>query len=122
MHSIYSNVFPLTDVRSPALAEAPFYNKKDDNNNSIKFPVVIFSHGLHGHRSVTSSVCCDLASHGYIVAAVEHKDRSACLTFNRIPGPGVPEGDYDRYINEWITALVGPTDDFPVKNDQVMIN
>ena len=122
MHSIYSNFFPLTDVRSPALAEALFYNKKDDNNNSIKFPVVIFSHGLNAHRSVYSSICCDLASHGYIVAAIEHKDRSACLTFNRIPGPGVPDGDYDRYINEWITVSVGPKEDFPVRNNQVMLN
>ena len=38
-----------------------------------KFPVVVFSHGLTAMRSVYSLLHCDLASHGYIVAAVEHK-------------------------------------------------
>ena len=38
-----------------------------------KFPLVVYSHGLGGMRSDNSSTCCDLASHGYLVAAVEHR-------------------------------------------------
>ena len=37
------------------------------------FPVIIFSHGLGGCRATYSGTCCDLASHGYVVAAVEHR-------------------------------------------------
>ncbi len=106
----------MIDIRSPALVDSPFYNMKD----SMTFPVVVFSHGLHGFRSKSSGICCDLASHGYIVAAIEHKDRSACLTFNRIPGHGVTEGDYDRYINEWLPEVTGSVLDFPFRNDQVI--
>ena len=38
-----------------------------------KFPAIVFSHGLGAMRTSYSTVCCDLASHGYIVASVEHR-------------------------------------------------
>ena len=53
-------------VNLPAIPHAPLLEGN-------KFPVVVFSHGLTGMRSVYSLIHCDLASHGYIVAAVEHK-------------------------------------------------
>lgn len=38
-----------------------------------RFPVIVFSHGLGGMRLVSSGFVCDLASHGYVVASVEHR-------------------------------------------------
>lgn len=35
-------------------------------------PLVIFSHGLAGHRRQTTHFCTHLASHGYIVASADH--------------------------------------------------
>ena len=40
---------------------------------SSPLPVVMFSHGVAGMRTTYSATCCDLASHGYLVAAIEHR-------------------------------------------------
>jgi len=36
------------------------------------FPLVIFSHGFAGHRRQSTHFCTHLASHGYIVASMDH--------------------------------------------------
>lgn len=41
--------------------------------SNTQFPVVIFSHGLGGNRTTNTTVCCELASQGFIVASVEHR-------------------------------------------------
>ena len=82
------------DPQIPALYGAPFFTGKetyakggevvDGEVNDVTseapptsdlplFPVMVFSHGL-GVMSLTySATCCDVASHGYIVASVEHR-------------------------------------------------
>ena len=37
-----------------------------------KFPLLLFSHGYKSYREGNTYLCCDLASHGYIVASVGH--------------------------------------------------
>lgn len=53
-------------------------------NSGKPYPVVIFSHGIGGNRTCNTTVCCELASQGYIVAAVEHRDGSASMTYQLI--------------------------------------
>ena len=113
------------DSRCPALVEAPLLSPdyKGGRPAPAGYPVIVLSHGLHGHRSVCSAICSDLASHGYVVAALEHKDGSACLTFERVSGGrGVAKGDYDKYINKWIPSLDVPMYDYNSRNKQVRIN
>lgn len=45
-----------------------------------KWPVVVFSHGLAGHRSAYSELCTRLARRGVFVAALEHMDGSASMS------------------------------------------
>jgi predicted dienelactone hydrolase len=40
---------------------------------SEAFPVIVFSHGLASMRTICSGICSDLASQGFVVAAVEHR-------------------------------------------------
>lgn len=63
------------DVYVPVLWQAPLIE-----NNSV-FPVVVFTHGLGGNRTTYSTICSDIASHGYIVAVLEHRDGSASTTY-----------------------------------------
>jgi dienelactone hydrolase len=39
-----------------------------------RWPVVVYSHGAHDHRSDTTIVVQELASHGYVVVTVDHTD------------------------------------------------
>ena len=48
-------------------------SNKQTSPKEIQFPVIVFSHGLGAMRTVYSAICTDLASHGYVIAAVEHK-------------------------------------------------
>lgn len=66
------------------------------------FPVIVFSHEARHMRTAYSGICCDLASHGYVVACMEHRDQSACLSFRKVLVGTPQEGQQQRYQEEWI--------------------
>lgn len=80
----------------------------DDEHESKKneklptFPVVVFSHGLGGSRTMCSTVCGDMASYGFVVMAMEHRDGSGARTY-----VNVPPGRESPGLSSWSKAESG---------------
>ncbi|KAK9246619.1 platelet-activating factor acetylhydrolase, isoform II-domain-containing protein [Lipomyces tetrasporus] len=77
--SCLSRIPFVPDVTLPCLSNVPLLEPPKNH----KWPVVMFSHGLGGTRNAYSQFCGSLASHGHIVVAPEHRDRSAPVTYVR---------------------------------------
>ncbi|KAL4661069.1 platelet-activating factor acetylhydrolase-like isoform X1 [Arapaima gigas] len=109
----------------PALWEAPF-------QADGKYPLVIFSHGLGAFRTLYSAICVELASRGFIVAAVEHRDESGSATFyfnensemkeqqHRVTtDTSVPVQETLEKVWMYYRGLKQGEEEFPLRNNQV---
>jgi platelet-activating factor acetylhydrolase len=87
--------------------------------SSTSLPVIVYCHGLGGMRCDNSAICCDFASHGYLVAAVEHRDQSACSSLQRVPSFS---SERSRFRDEWIEFYYhpNPAKEFQLRNRQVL--
>ncbi|KAI8064601.1 platelet-activating factor acetylhydrolase [Gongronella butleri] len=95
--------YAAMQLKIPVYADAQL--KK--SSASSGYPVIIFSHGIRGNRHLYSSVCSDLASHGYVVAAIEHRDGSGCLAQG-------PQGS-------WIYHDKQPMDSWSLRHEQLAV-
>ncbi|RLK59615.1 platelet-activating factor acetylhydrolase isoform II [Actinokineospora cianjurensis] len=61
----------------------------------VRLPLVLFSHGYAGSRATGTALAEDLASHGYLVAAVDHTYEAAAVRFpdGRVIYHGLPPED-----------------------------
>lgn len=96
-----------------------------------KYPVIIFSHGLGAFRTLYSAICAELASQGFVVAAVEHRDESASATFyykERSEAEPKPHGKRENFRpvsdnleEQWMyyRPLKTGEREFPLRNKQV---
>jgi pimeloyl-ACP methyl ester carboxylesterase len=71
------------------------------NEKDRKLPVVIYSHGLSGCNALYSAQAGNLASHGYVVFQIEHRDGSPPLTIDELGN----EIEFNQAIYEKIETL-----------------
>lgn len=55
------------------------YGEKIRTDKTLK--CIVMSHGLGGNRFLYTNISCELASRGFLVACLEHRDLSACNTY-----------------------------------------
>ncbi|XP_053565581.1 platelet-activating factor acetylhydrolase isoform X2 [Bombina bombina] len=103
-------------VKCPAKWNAPF-------KQGEKYPLIIFSHGLGAFRTLYSAICIELASQGFVVAAVEHRDQSASATYYfREKSPPHRCDDGSEALEEvWLyNRILKPGEqEFPIRREQV---
>lgn len=79
---------------------------RDGEMETGRFPVVVFSHGFGGHRRQSTFLCTHLASHGYVVAAMDHTGNTvidmAQMTLQVMMGQPMP--DPEAMVMDLITA------------------
>lgn len=87
------------------LVQTPAFQNAQLESSSSPYPVIIFSHGWNGFAAQNTGQALELASHGYVVAAVQHTYGAIATVFldgeiaynnpNALPD-GVPENEYDQ--------------------------
>ncbi|OMF51311.1 alpha/beta hydrolase family protein [Paenibacillus peoriae] len=65
----------LEFVKTHSVEKAPLSDAEG------KYPVLVFSHGLHGYKNQNTFQVEQLASHGYIVVGIDHTNNSVASVF-----------------------------------------
>nr|XP_039323533.1 platelet-activating factor acetylhydrolase isoform X2 [Saimiri boliviensis boliviensis] len=108
-HWLVGNILRLLfgSVTTPANWNSPL-------RTGEKYPLIVFSHGLGAFRTLYSAIGIDLASHGFIVAAVEHRDGSASATYYFKDQSAVEMGN-----KSWLYFRTLEQEDMHIRNKQV---
>ena len=113
-----------------ALAKTPAYIDAPIAVTSKPYPVILFSHGWDGFNAQNSGQMIQLASRGFVVAAINHTYGAVATIFpdgriaynnpNALPD-GVPDADYEiaarKLVNQWAGDLAFTLDQLSIRNN-----
>ncbi len=109
-------------VHTQAVIDAPLAS------NGGPFPVLTFSHGLQGIRGQNTSLVRDLASHGFVVATIDHTYGNAITVFpdgravlynpDVLSGEGEPPHTSNTLVGVWADDIGFVLDKLAVWNEE----
>jgi predicted dienelactone hydrolase len=84
---------------------------RDAASRPGRWPLVLFSHGYGGHRRQSTFLCTHLASHGYVVASVDHVGNTVFEVMHAIMTAqmGGARSDPQATLREFIVARPADT-------------
>jgi predicted dienelactone hydrolase len=101
----YRDLAPLESLKSTSL------------ETSHKFPLVVISHGYTGYRTIMFYLAEHLASHGYVVAAIDHTDSTnAEIDFVKASGAGFPSTLINRARDQQFVLDYFSNNNSPLSN------
>ncbi|KAH8919333.1 hypothetical protein BT69DRAFT_1224294 [Atractiella rhizophila] len=110
--AIYGTTFPA--YKSPTLLPPP--------TNQGKWPVLLFSHGVGCSRLMYSAYCGEMASRGYVVVALEHRDGTGPSSTIRTKDGKTEQLDWlDWKDLEWPDLKEQPKDDTTLRHEQLRV-
>ncbi|MDC1144075.1 acetylhydrolase [Porticoccaceae bacterium] len=93
-----------TRLGQPFSLQANAYRDAEIMASKEKWPLVVISHGHTGYRTLMFYLAEHLASHGYIVAAIDHTDSTnADVDVANNPRGGAPSTLYNRSRDQQFT-------------------
>jgi dienelactone hydrolase len=96
----------------PGLARIPQDAVRDGEARPGRYPLVCFSHGYGGHRRQSTFLCTHLASHGYVVAAVDHTGNTMLDVMQAmfLQQAGEPVSEVGHVVRQFIEARPADVD------------
>ncbi|XP_050429518.1 platelet-activating factor acetylhydrolase-like [Adelges cooleyi] len=96
----------------PTICDAPLSKALES------YPLLVFSHGFAATRFVCSEYCNSIASHGFIVVAIEHRDTSAPATFY-YDSPESVKNDQCTWVDHVHLHQICDNDHYLLRNKQL---
>jgi platelet-activating factor acetylhydrolase len=85
LHTLVGGTTIPAEVDVPLHGSPVQENEAEHEASLHQFPVLIFSHGMASSRNIYTHYLGDIASRGYVVAAIEHRDGSCPGTIVMLP-------------------------------------
>ncbi|OSD02126.1 alpha/beta-hydrolase [Trametes coccinea BRFM310] len=115
---IHGTTFPA--IKGAPMAVPPSTSMPSSFHENGKWPLMVFSHGVGCSRLMYSAFCGEMASRGFVVAAIEHRDGTSPSSTIVAANGATTTLDWIQWSDlDWPELPEQPTDDSVLRREQV---